>query len=148
MEYNNGRKEKNSMIRPLCKDPMFLSLPASSCTEEDSWLIKDLNDTLNQYHDTCLGMAANMIGFCKDMIILNLGITNLILINPRIVKKSEPYRTAEGCLCLSGQRQTQRYRKITVEYLDASFRKCRKDFSDLPAEVIQHEMDHCRGILI
>ncbi|MGN1275488.1 MAG: peptide deformylase [Floccifex sp.] len=136
------------MIKPIIKDENFLSIKSSKCTNQDVYIARDLKDTLNFHKKECAGMAANMIGYSKNMIIVNAGYLDLILVNPKIIKKSNPYQTQEGCLSLMGQRNTIRYRQITVEYQDVNFKKHVQVFTDFTAQVIQHEIDHCNGILI
>ena len=109
---------------------------------------QDLQDTLNANRDRCAGMAANMIGVRKRIIIVSLGFVNLVMYNPVIVNKSGPYQGEEGCLSLSGVRKTTRYENIEVEYLDSSWKKHRESFSGWTAQIIQHEADHLEGILI
>lgn len=136
------------MIRTINKDTNFLSQKAILATKADQNIITDLQDTLKANSKNCVGMAANMIGFNKRIIVFSLGVMPIIMVNPKIIKKSNEYITSEGCLSLVGQRQTKRYQKITVEYLDSDFKKHTQDFSDFIAQIIQHEIDHCEGILI
>ncbi len=136
------------MIRPIVKDPLFLSIPSKKASKEDLYIVQDLKDTLMVHRDHCVGMAANMIGYSKRIIIASTGFADLILINPEIVKKSESYETEEGCLSLKGTRKTIRYNRITVVYQDESFHPKRKEFTGALAQIIQHECDHCEGILI
>ena len=142
------------MIKPIVRDTFFLSQKAHPADKEDMQVILDLEDTLKANADHCVGMAANMIGVQKSIIIVNAGTTasgkmlNLIMVNPEIVKKSEPYETEEGCLSLSGVRKTTRYKKIEVKYLDRNFKKQKKTYTGYTAQIIQHEVDHCNGILI
>ena len=105
-------------------------------------------DTLRANQDHCVGMAANMIGVKKKIIIVNMGIMNVVMYNPVIVKKDTPYETEEGCLSLSGVRKTTRYQNIEVEYYDSSWRKHRQSYSGWTAQIIQHECDHLAGIII
>lgn len=93
-------------------------------------------------------MAANMIGYHKCIIIIDTGLMNMVMINPKIIKKSEPYEIEEGCLSLLGVRSTKRYKNIEVEYDDTLFKKTRRTFSGFTAQIIQHEIDHCNGIII
>lgn len=136
------------MIKPIVKDPLFLSRKASPATIMDIPVAKDLEDTIMAHADSCVGMAANMIGVCKNIIIYDNGKTFSVMFNPVITKKSMPYETEEGCLSLSGVRATTRYRKITVRYQDASFKWREGTFSDHTAQIIQHEIDHTNGIII
>ena len=136
------------MIKPIVKDIFFLGQPSGPCTSSDLPLAKDLTDTLSANHDRCVGMAANMIGYKKNMIIVSLGIVDLVMINPVITKKSGPYETEEGCLSLTGVRKTTRYQKITVKYQDTSMKQRVQEFSGWAAQIIQHECDHLEGIII
>ncbi|MCI1986399.1 MAG: peptide deformylase [Lactobacillus sp.] len=136
------------MIQPINHDQAFLSRPAKPATPKDAAVIRDLQDTLRAHQDHCIGMAANMIGSNRRIIIAQLGPFAVPLVNPTIVAKSGPYTTTEGCLSLAGQRQTQRYQEITVHYLDAQFHPQKQTFNDYFAQILQHEIDHCNGILI
>ena len=136
------------MVRPIVKDVMFLGQKSVPATKEDIDIAKDLQDTLAANREHCVGMAANMIGVKKNIIIVNVGFMNVVMFNPFIAKKSEPYDTEESCLSLVGVRHCKRYKKITVEYMDMNWKKQRQDFSDFPAQIIQHEYDHLAGIII
>lgn len=137
------------MIRPIVKDEFFLSQPSVSAGPSDRKTAVDLLDTLNAHQKECVGMAANMIGIKKSIIVVNTGPGNVIMLNPKIVSKKDAYQTKEGCLCLSGIRTATRYKEIVVEYQDnEKFEKHRQKFTGLIAEIIQHECDHLRGILI
>ena len=136
------------MIKPIVKDMLFLGQKSERATKSDVNIIKDLQDTLAANSETCVGMAANMIGYKKRIIIVNVGFVNMIMVNPRIVKKAFPFETEEGCLSLEGIRKTTRYKEIEVEFEDINFKKQRKKFTDWTAQIIQHEIDHCNGILI
>lgn len=136
------------MIQPIMKDVTFLSQKAELATEADKQVIADLLDTLKAHEDHCVGLAANMIGSRKRIIAVNIGFTNIAMVNPVIVKKSDPYDTEESCLSLIGARPTKRYQNIEVEYQDANFKKQRQKFSGWTAQIIQHEVDHCEGIII
>lgn len=133
------------MIRAIVKDTFFLQIPCTKASEKDSAVIQDLKDTLMVYKDTCVGLAANMIGYPKCMIIISPGI---VMINPVIVKASGEYSTVEGCLSFPGTRQTKRYKKITVQYEDEHFHKKTGVYTGNVAQIIQHETDHLHGILI
>ena len=111
------------MIKPIVHDIFFLGQPSDSATKEDIPVAKDLLDTLAAHTEECVGMAANMIGVRKNIIVVNIGIMNIAMINPIIVKKSVPFETEEGCLSLNGVRKTTRYRNIEVEYEDMNFKK-------------------------
>ena len=136
------------MIRPIVKDVFFLGQKSGPATMQDLSVGQDLMDTLraNQYH--CVGMAANMIGVKKRVIIVNMGILNVVMYNPVIVRKDSPYETEEGCLSLTGVRKTTRYQNIEVEYYDSSWKKRRHKYSGWTAQIIQHECDHLEGIII
>ena len=136
------------MIKPIVRDVLFLSLPSEPAAPADTAVGCDLQDTLAAHAHECVGMAANMIGIRKRVIIANIGILNLVMYNPVIVKKSGEYQTEEGCLSLTGKRACTRYRNITVEYRDAGWKKHRQDFSGWPAQIVQHEADHLEGIII
>lgn len=136
------------MIKDIVHDEFFLSRPAEPATTKDKQLIKDLEDTLKANADRCVGMAANMIGTAKAVIIVNVGKTNMIMINPVIVKKAKPFETEEGCLSLAGERLVTRYEEIVVNYQDERFRKKQEKFTGWTAQIIQHECDHLAGILI
>lgn len=136
------------MIRPIMKDIFFLRQKAEPATKEDMQTVQDLLDTLKANEAGCVGMAANMIGVNKRIIAVNMGMINVAMLNPVIVKKSGAYETEEGCLSLSGVRKTTRYENIEVEFRDISFRKQRQKYSGWTAQIIQHEIDHCEGILI
>ena len=136
------------MVKDIIKDTVFLKQKSSKATKFDLNVVTDLNDTLNAHKENCVGMAANMIGVKKNIIIVSLGMTNLIMLNPKILKKGKPYETSEGCLSLNGMRKTKRYENILVEYEDSSFVKHTASFSGHIAQIIQHEIDHCNGIII
>lgn len=136
------------MIRPINKNPLTLAQPARKATPQDAAVIQDLKDTLAFHHAECVGMAANMINQPVAIIIAQLGPVAMPLINPEITKQSGAYQTEEGCLSLTGQRPTTRYHHITVRYLDAQFKPRTQTFSDYFAQIIQHECDHLKGILI
>jgi peptide deformylase len=110
--------------------------------------VQDLLDTLNANEAGCVGMAANMIGVKKRIIVVNMGMFNMPMINPVITKKSGAYQTEEGCLSLVGVRRTTRYREIEVEYFDSSWKKQKQEYSGGIAQIIQHECDHLEGIII
>ena len=136
------------MIRPIVKDMMFLSQKSEKASKSDINVIKDLQDTLAANSKSCVGMAANMIGYKKRIIIVNIGMLNMIMLNPTITKKAFPFETEEGCLSLSGTRSTTRYKEIEVEFEDINFKKQRRIFKNWTAQIIQHEIDHCDGIII
>ena len=136
------------MIRPIVHDPMFLSQPSEPATETDRPVITDLKDTLRANLDRCVGMAANMIGRKKRIIIFCCGPLQLVMVNPAVTGTASAYDAEEGCLSLAGTRRTKRYRRITVSYLDEAFRPRTGTFEGFTAQIIQHEIDHCDGILI
>ena len=136
------------MIKPIVKDVFFLGQKSEPATKQDVSVGQDLMDTLRANQDHCVGMAANMIGIKKKIIIVNMGIMNVVMYNPVIVKKDTPYETEEGCLSLSGVRKTTRYQNIEVEYYDSSWKKHRQSYSGWTAQIIQHECDHLAGIII
>lgn len=136
------------MVREIVKDLIFLSQKSKPATKLDLNIVNDLQDTLLAHKDSCVGMAANMIGYHKSIIIVDTGLINMVMINPKIIKKFKPYETEEGCLSLLGVRNTKRYENIEVEYEDILFKKTRKTFNGFTAQIIQHEIDHCNGIII
>ena len=136
------------MIRPIVHDPLFLAQKSDPATEADRQIITDLMDTLIANLDRCVGMAANMIGANKRVIVFCNGPQQMTMVNPEITFKSIPYEAEEGCLSLAGIRKTRRYQKITVRYLDASFHPRTAVFEGFTAQIIQHEIDHCDGVLI
>ena len=136
------------MIRPIVRDIFFLGQKSAEATKEDLPIGKDLQDTLQANRDRCVGMAANMIGVKKRIIIVSTGFLNLVMYNPVIIRRDTPYETEEGCLSLDGTRKTTRYENIEVEYLDSSWQKHRQKYSGRIAQIIQHEADHLDGILI
>jgi peptide deformylase len=136
------------MIREIMKDPLFLAQKSEPATPADLNVGHDLMDTLRAHREECVGMAANMIGIKKNIIIVNVGIIDIVMFNPVIVSKKKAFRTEEGCLSLIGMRKTTRYKEIEVEYYDFGWTKQRQSFSDWTAQIIQHEVDHCNGIVI
>lgn len=136
------------MVRPIMRDMLFLSQPSAPAAPADAPVIADLKDTLRAHADACVGMAANMIGVHRRIIIVAMGPTALVLMNPVIVEKRGVYDAEEGCLSLSGTRRTKRFRDIEVTYQDEGFRPRRQAFSGFVAQIIQHEVDHCDGRLI
>lgn len=136
------------MIKQIVHDPMFLAQKSVTAEKQDADTAKDLLDTLSANAAGCVGMAANMIGVKKNIIVVNMGFSNMIMYNPVIVKKSGPYETEEGCLSLAGVRKTKRFETIEVEYQDIQWKSQKKTFTGWTAQIIQHEIDHCNGILI
>ena len=136
------------MIREICKDEFFLSQKSGPATAADLGVAQDLLDTLAAHKDGCVGMAANMIGVNKRIIIFDNEGAYQVMFNPVIVKQSGPYQTEEGCLSLTGRRQTKRWKRIKVQWQNETFQTRLKTFTGWTAEIIQHENDHCDGILI
>ena len=136
------------MVRPIMKDQFFLSRKSQIATKDDLTVAQDLMDTLTAHRMECVGMAANMIGILKRVIIFDNNGTYTVMFNPEITAKSGPYETKEGCLSLTGQRDTTRYQTIKVKYQDAAFRQKIGTFTGWTAQIIQHEIDHCDGIII
>ncbi|MGN1030591.1 MAG: peptide deformylase [Butyricicoccaceae bacterium] len=137
------------MIRPIVTDDIFLSRKSVPATKADAQVITDLTDTLRANLDRCVGMAANMIGVSKRIIVIAMGPMCLPMVNPVIVSTSQAtYEADEGCLSHTGTRRTTRFEWIEVEYQNAAFCQQRQRFSGFPAQIIQHEIDHCDGILI
>ena len=137
------------MIRELVHDPIFLAKKADPATKDDLQIAEDLLDTLTAHRETCVGMAANMIGKTKRIIAFDDEGNYMVMFNPRIVKSSDEYETEESCLSLlGGPRKTKRFRKIKVEYQTEKFQTRLKSFEGWTAQIIQHEIDHCDGILI
>ena len=136
------------MIREICKDETFLVQKAAPATADDLATAQDLLDTLIAHKDGCVGMAANMIGVCKRIIAFDNEGTYMVMFNPVIVRQSGPYEAQEGCLSLSGVRKTKRFQTIKVQWQNEQFQTRLKTFTGWTAEIIQHEIDHCEGILI
>ena len=136
------------MIKPIMKDVFFLGQKSDSATKDDLQIGRDLMDTLAANRAGCVGMAANMIGVKKRVIIVNMGLIDVVMFNPVLVKKDSPYETEEGCLSLVGVRKTIRYQNIEVEYLDMNWKKQSLKLEGWTAQICQHELDHLEGILI
>lgn len=137
------------MVRELMHDPLFLAKKSQEATKEDLTVAQDLMDTLQAHRETCVGMAANMIGVCKRIIAFDNEGSLFIMFNPVILKQSGEYETEESCLSLlGGPRKTKRYQKIKVRYQTEAFQTRLKTFEGWTAQIIQHEIDHCNGILI
>ena len=136
------------MIREICRDETFLAQKAAPATADDLATAQDLLDTLTAHKDGCVGMAANMIGVNKRIIAFDNAGTYMVMFNPVIVRQSGPYETQEGCLSLSGVRKTKRFQTIKVQWQNEQFQTRLKTFTGWTAEIIQHEIDHCEGILI
>lgn len=136
------------MIKKIVTDPQVLKQVATPASKDDRQIGIDLRDTLHAHQDHCVGMAANMIGSHRRVIIAQLGPLSVIMYNPQIIRQVQPYQTSEGCLSLQGQRPTRRYRQITVTFYDQEWQKQQLTLTDLAAEIVQHEVDHCNGVLI
>ena len=146
--YGSEEGEENRMIREIVHDPLLLAQKSEPAAEKDHRIITDLKDTLNANRDRCAGMAANMIGERKRIIAFFSGPFLIVMVNPLITGKTGAYSAEEGCLSLAGVRPAKRWQEITVRYLDESFRPRTNTFRGFTAQVIQHECDHCEGILI
>ena len=136
------------MIREIMHDKSFLSQKAEPAMPEDLPVAQDLLDTLTSHKDGCVGMAANMIGVNKRIIAFDNEGTYMVMYNPEIVKKSGPYQAEEGCLSLSGVRKAKRWKSIKVQYQNEKFQTRLKTFTGWTAQIIQHKIDHCEGVLI
>ena len=136
------------MVREICKDEAFLALKAEPATTNDLGVAQDLLDTLVAHKDGCVGMAANMIGVNKRIIAFDNEGEYMVMLNPVIVKQSGAYEAEEGCLSLTGTRRTKRFQTIKVQWQNEKFQTRLKTFTGWTAEIIQHEIDHCEGILI
>ena len=136
------------MIREIVRDPALLAQKAEPAGVEDLETARDLLDTLAAHRDDCVGMAANMIGVNRRVIVFENDGADMVMFNPEIVKASGPYEAEEGCLSLSGARRTRRWQTIKVRYQNELFQTRLKTFTGWTAEIIQHEIDHCEGILI
>lgn len=136
------------MIRPIVKDVLFLAQKSTLADKGDAQVIADLRDTLQANRERCIGMAANMIGISKRIIIVSTELGDMVMINPVIASRTGKYETEEGCLSLVGVRKAERFENITVRYLDESFTARKGKFSGLTAQIIQHECDHLDGIII
>lgn len=136
------------MIRPIVHDPLFLARPSVPATEADLPIANDLIDTLRANLDRCVGMAANMIGERKRIIAMARGPVIIVMLNPKILSRSGEYETEEGCLSLEGVRKTTRYRSIRLSWQDVQMKKHIGTLDGFQAQIVQHELDHCDGILI
>ena len=136
------------MIREICKDEAFLAQKAEPATADDLGAAQDLLETLTAHKDGCVGMAANMIGVNKRIIAFDNEGEHMVMFNPVIVRQSGPYEAEEGCLSLTGTRRAKRFRTIKVQWQNEKFQTRLKTFTGWTAEIIQHEIDHCEGILI
>ena len=136
------------MIKQIIRDPIFLGIKSEEATKADMDVANDLKDTLMANRERCVGMAANMIGIRKRVIIANAGIGDIVMFNPVIVKKEGAFETEEGCLSLDGVRKTTRYQTIEIEFTDMSWKRQKQKYSGFLAQIIQHECDHLEGIVI
>ena len=136
------------MIKPIKKDPIFLSQKSAPATILDYTTAQDLRDTLEAHRDGCVGMAANMIGVAKRIIIFDDNGTSTVMFNPEIIKCTGPYEAEEGCLSLSGTRKAKRFRTIQVWFQNEAFETQVRTYTGFTAQIIQHEIDHCNGVLI
>ena len=136
------------MIRDICKDETVLSQKAEPATPDDVPIAADLLETLERHKEGCVGMAANMIGVNKRIIVFDNQGTYLVMFNPEIVKRSQPYQAQEGCLSLTGTRTARRWKTIKVRWQNEKFQERLKTFTGWTAQIIQHEIDHCEGIII
>lgn len=136
------------MIQQIMRDEAFLAQKAVPATQADLPVAQDLLDTLTAHKDGCVGMAANMIGVNKRIIAFDNEGIYMVLFNPQIIKRAGPYEAEEGCLSLTGTRKAKRWNSIKVQYQNEQFQTRFKTFTGWPAQIIQHEVDHCEGILI
>lgn len=136
------------MIKPIVKDVLFLGQKSEDATKNDMVVVDDLMDTLRANLQNCVGLASNMIGVKKRILVFAVGNLIVPMINPVILKKEKPYETEESCLSLIGVRKTKRYEMIEVKYLDRNFKSQKQVFTGFTAQIIQHEMDHFEGIII
>ena len=136
------------MICEICKDEAFLALKAEPATPDDLPIAADLLETLEAHKDGCVGMAANMIGVNKRIIAFDNQGSYMVMFNPEIIKKSGPYQAEEGCLSLAGARRARRWSSIKVRWQNEQFQERIKTFTGWTAQIIQHEIDHCAGIVI
>lgn len=136
------------MVRDICKDVIFLAQKSTPATIADLGVARDLLDTLTAHRDGCVGMAANMIGVNKRIIAFDNNGAYMVMFNPVIIKRTEPYETEEGCLSLTGTRKAKRFMTIKVQWQNEKFQMQHGTFTGWTAQIIQHEIDHCEGILI
>ena len=136
------------MIRDICKDAVLLAQKSTPATADDLALAQDLLDTLIAHRDGCVGMAANMIGVTKRIIAFEHDGRYEVMLNPVIIKRAQPYEAVEGCLSLTGRRKITRYHTIKVQWQNEKLQTRLKTFTGFSAEIIQHEIDHCEGIVI
>ncbi len=136
------------MIREICRDEAFLAQKAEPATPDDLQIAADLLETLQHHKNSCVGMAANMIGSNRRIIAFDNEGTYMVMFNPEIIRKSGPYDTAEGCLSLIGIRPARRWKSIKVRWHSEKFQERLKTFTGWTAQIVQHEIDHCEGIII
>lgn len=136
------------MVQPIIRDEDFLRRPSEEATSADLQTAQDLLDTLAANGSRCVGLAANMIGVSKRIIVANDEGTPIVLFNPEIIKSSGPFQAEEACLSLEGTRKTKRYQSVKVRYQNRDFQVRLKTFKGWTAQIIQHEIDHCNGIII
>ena len=136
------------MVKQIVRDIFFLGQPSEPATQADLSVGRDLLDTLQANREACVGMAANMIGVKKNIIIVNMGLIDVVMFNPVIISRWGRYETEEGCLSLEGVRKTTRYQEIEVEYYDSSWKKQRQKLTGWTAQITQHEIDHLSGKII
>ncbi len=136
------------MVKQIVRDIFFLGQPSEPATQADLSVGRDLLDTLQANREACVGMAANMIGVKKNIIIVNMGLIDVVMFNPVIISRRGRYETEEGCLSLEGVRKTTRYQEIEVEYYDSSWKKQRQKLSGWTAQIAQHEINHLSGKII
>lgn len=137
------------MVKELVHDPILLAMKSETAAKDDLQTAQDLTDTLSAHKDSCVGMAANMIGVRKRIIVFDNGGEYMTMLNPEILKRSEPYETEEGCLSfLGGPRKCKRYKSVKVKWQTVDFQTRIKTFTGFTAQIIQHEIDHCDGVLI
>lgn len=136
------------IVRPIVHDPILLAQKSAPATQVDLQTAQDLLDTLTAHREACVGMAANMIGITRQIIVFDNRGSYMTMLNPEIVSCSGAYETEEGCLSLTGRRKTKRYKKIKVRYQNLQMQTRLMTFSDWTAQIIQHEIDHCNGVLI
>lgn len=136
------------MVKQIVRDIFFLGQPSEPATQADLSVGRDLLDTLQANREACVGMAANMIGVKKNIIIVNMGLIDVVMFNPVIISRRGRYETEEGCLSMEGVRKTTRYQEIEVEYYDFSWKKQRQKLSGWTAQIAQHEIDHLSGKII
>lgn len=136
------------MIRPIVRDVLFLGQKSDAAVPSDVAAGRDLRDTLAANRERCVGLAANMIGVRKRVIIVSMGPMDMVMYNPQIVRRDGPYEAEDGCLSLDGTRRAKRYQNIEVAWLDDGWKPRRQRFSGWIAQVIQHEVDHLEGVII